>query len=306
MKPVLLLTGGNGQLGQTFQQHWPDSKLAEDYELLAIDVDQLDLSDPTAVANYLVHKQPRLIINGAAYTAVDAAEEDQRAAFAVNEQAVANLASWCAGHQSSLILVSTDFVFDGKAETPYTPADTPAPLGAYGASKLAGEQQLQARLPEAGTIVRTSWLYSEYGANFVKTMLRLMGEREELGIVHDQIGSPTSTHSLVAFLYSLISVGTHTGIYHWTDGGSVSWYDFAVAIHEFGMEKGLLENTVELHPLGTAEYPKPARRPAYSVLDRSSSLAVPGCIESEWRIELEKVITALAGVRLSQQEASNE
>lgn len=294
MKPLLLLTGGKGQLGQTFQQHWPGSPLSEIYDLQAIDVEDLDLTASNAVAGYLSDQQPRLIINGAAYTAVDGAEDNRDRAFAVNEQAVSNLASWCAGNACPMVLISTDFVFDGKSNIPYRPEDTTAPLSVYGASKLAGELQLQALLPENGLIVRTSWLYSEYGSNFVKTMINLMNERDTLSIVEDQIGSPTSTHSLVSFLHTLLTSQTSQSVYHWTDGAVMSWFDFAAGIQKLGMANGLLKKAIELSPISTAEYPTPARRPAFSAMNREASLALPGCEASEWDGELEKVIMALA------------
>ena len=293
-KPIILLTGCLGQLGSAIQQHWDASQLAGAYELVPVDVDQLDLTDIEDVNGYLDQLQPQFIINAAAYTNVDGAESNKEAAFAVNAEAVSCLVEWCAANSCKLIQVSTDFVFNGEQHSPYSPDATPAPLSVYGASKLAGEKQINERLPEHGIIVRTSWLYSEYGNNFVKTMLRLMNDRSELNIVNDQVGSPTSAHTLAHFLLEIIKSGTSTGIYHWTDGGEISWFDFAQAIYAEGTAAGLIANDVSISAIPSAEYPTPATRPAYSVLDRESSLAIMGGAGQDWQSALRHVINQLA------------
>lgn len=294
MSSRLLLTGGNGQLGSTFKQHWAAGNLAQRFELASTDQDELDLTVEQEVHAYLDHLQPGVIVNGAAYTAVDQAETDRDLAYAVNAQAVSYLASWCAEHGRLLVQLSTDFVFDGTTTEPYTTNAPTNPLSVYGSSKLAGEMQVQSLLGERGIIVRTSWLYSEYGNNFVKTMLRLMREKEELGIVGDQIGSPTSTHSLTRFLYALLSSENYPTVCHWTDGGSMSWYDFAVAIQEAGIASGLLDRKISLQKLTTAEYPTAAARPSYSVLDCSSSMAAAKMPSTHWRAELNSVVKAIS------------
>ncbi|MBT6548118.1 MAG: dTDP-4-dehydrorhamnose reductase, partial [Gammaproteobacteria bacterium] len=229
----IVLTGAGGQFGQTLVACWPDSLLSQ-YELIPLMRGDLDIADAAAVHSTLDALQPALIINAAAYTAVDKAESEAEAAFAINERGVANLA---AASTCPLIHLSTDFVFDGAASTPYAENAATAPLSVYGKSKLAGEKALLAQKPDA-MIIRTSWLYSEYGANFVKTMLRLMSERDVLSIVNDQIGSPTSTHSLAAVVCSAASTRLDSaampkepsGIFHWSDGASITWFDFALEI----------------------------------------------------------------------------
>ena len=293
-KPLILLTGCLGQLGSTIQLHWGASQLAASHELLAVDIDQLDLTDAEDVTAYLNQLKPEVIINAAAYTNVDGAESAQDLAYAVNAEAVSCLVSWCAANPCRLIQVSTDFVFDGSQRDPYKPDAAPAPLSVYGASKLAGENEILERLPNAGTIVRTSWLYSEFGGNFVKTMLRIMGDKPELKVVNDQIGSPTSAHTLAQFLFELIQSETSSGIYHWTDGGEISWFDFAEAIYAQGKLAGLLANDVTILPIPSAEYPTPATRPYYSVLDRSNSLALTGSEPQSWQSALQHVISNLA------------
>jgi dTDP-4-dehydrorhamnose reductase len=293
-KPLILLTGCLGQLGSTIQLHWSASQLAASHELLAVDIDQLDLTDAEDVTAYLNQLKPAVIINAAAYTNVDGAETDEELAYAVNAEAVSCLVSWCAANPCRLIQVSTDFVFDGAQREPYKPDAAPAPLSVYGASKLAGENEILERLPQAGIIVRTSWLYSEFGRNFVKTMLRIMADKRELKVVNDQIGSPTSAHTLTQFLFELIQSETSSGMYHWTDGGEISWFDFAEAIYVQGKLAGLLANDVTILPIPSAEYPTPATRPYYSVLDRSSSLALTGSEPQGWQSALQYVISSLA------------
>ncbi len=292
-KPSILVTGSQGQLGLTLAHYWSASDLATKFELLLYDIDEMDLTSTSAVNQELDRVTPHIIVNTAAYTAVDKAETERDAAFAVNESAVANLADWAAAHDCRIVHISTDFVFDGRQDSPYGPEDAVAPLSIYGASKLAGEQQLAARLPDNHVIVRTSWLYSEYGKNFVKTMLRLMQQQKELGVVADQIGSPTSTHTLAAFVLRLLSQEAAPGIYHWTDGASISWYEFAVAIQREYVNQGMLNRKVMINPLTTAEYPTAATRPAYSVLDRSKALLEFEMEASSWQEELGQVVTRI-------------
>ena len=290
---TLLVTGAKGQLGQTIVQHWPDSSLCRDHQLVLVDIDELDLTRAAEVTEFLSAAQPTVIINAAAYTAVDLAESERETAFAVNESGVENLACWAATNHCRLINVSTDFVFDGSSDSPYLPDAAPAPLSVYGESKLAGERQLSRLLPEQGLTIRTSWLYSEYGNNFVKTMLRLMSERDRLAVVSDQVGSPTSTHSLVRLIFSMMENWPGKGLYHWTDGAAISWYEFAEAIQAEGLDQGLLQSKIAIDPIASSEYPTPARRPAYSVLDRSATLAEFDCPQQDWRRQLSKVIKTI-------------
>ena len=291
----IVLTGAGGQFGQTLVARWPDSLLSQ-YELIPLMRGDLDLADAAAVHSTLDALQPALIINAAAYTAVDKAESEAEAAFAINERGVANLA---AASTCPLIHLSTDFVFDGAASTPYAESAATAPLSVYGKSKLAGEKALLAQKPDA-MIIRTSWLYSEYGANFVKTMLRLMSERYLLSIVNDQIGSPTSTHSLAAVVCSAASTRLDiagmpkepSGIFHWSDGASITWFDFALEIQTQALALGLLKSPCTLRPTPTSEYPTPAARPLYSVMSRARARAEFDCPTNTWQAELKRCLLA--------------
>lgn len=296
----IVLTGAGGQFGQTLVARWPDSLLSQ-YELIPLTRSDLDVADAAAVHSTLDALQPALIINAAAYTAVDKAESESEAAFAINERGVANLAIYS---KCPLIHLSTDFVFDGAASSPYAENAATAPLSVYGKSKLAGEKALLAQKPDA-MIIRTSWLYSEYGTNFVKTMLRLMSERDVLSIVHDQIGSPTSTHSLAAVVcsaastrlnFAAISKKEPKGIFHWSDGASMTWFDFALEIQTQGLALGLLKSPCTLKPIPTSEYPTPAARPLYSVMSRARARAEFDCPTNTWQAELTRCLLASSKV----------
>ncbi|MHB8987911.1 MAG: dTDP-4-dehydrorhamnose reductase [Desulfobulbia bacterium] len=276
----VLLVGGSGQLGRELQHCKP-----ADMELLAFGSAELDLREAEAVAARVSGFRPRVIINAAAYTAVDRAENERDAAFGVNGQGAANLAQAARAVGAYCLQVSTDFVFDGAQSRPYLPTDRTNPLGIYGASKLAGEQLALAAYPEGVAIVRTAWLYSACGNNFVTTMLRLMGERETIGVVADQVGTPTWARGLAEALWQMSRVQPK-GIYHWTDAGVASWYDFAVAIQEEGLGCGLLAREIPVLPINTADYPTPAKRPAYSVLDKTGTWAALGMTPSHWRVAL--------------------
>ena len=291
---TILVTGAKGQLGRTLEHYWGNSGLARNSELFLYDSDRLDLTLARLVEKELNRIKPRTILNAAAYTSVDHAETDRDAAFAINASAVATLAGWAASNDCFVVHISTDFVFDGRKSVPYLSADHASPLSVYGSSKLAGETALQSQLPDRHAIIRTSWLYSEYGKNFVQTMLRLMKEREELGVVADQVGSPTSTHSLVSLLLAILGQGIKPGIYHWTDGASISWYEFAKAIQQEAIDQGLLGRKIPIKPLTTKEYPAVAERPAYSVLDRSKALNDIGMQATDWQQELRLVIKQVA------------
>ncbi len=288
----ILLTGANGQLGSELQATCP-----EHISLIPTDYTSLDITQPEQVKAALDTHQPDVIINAAAYTAVDKAETDVERAYAINHLAAVTLAQ--EAHQRGIYLlhISTDFVFDGLQSTPYACDAAAHPLGVYGASKLAGEQAVQKHCP-AAAIVRTSWLYSAYANNFAKTMLRLMAERDSLGVVADQIGTPTWTHTLADTLWSFI-VQKPQGIFHCADNGVASWYDFAVAIQEEALALGLLDRAIPVRPLRTAEYPTPARRPTYSVMDKRTTENNLGYIFPHWRVALRKMFAQL------QQQATN-
>jgi dTDP-4-dehydrorhamnose reductase len=264
----------------------------EGVECIAATREILDIADAAQVRAFVRRERPGLIINAAAYTAVDKAESEQELAAAINVNGAANLATACAENGSRLIHVSTDFVFDGTSSTPYLPDAPTSPLGEYGRSKLAGEQAVVAGLPSA-LIMRTAWVYSAFGGNFVKTMLRLMAEREELSVVADQVGTPTWARGLADALWLAADQSDLQGLYHWTDAGVCSWYDFAVAIAEEALEIGLLQRMPRIHPIPGSAYPTPAARPAFSVLDKNSTWAVLKTEGLHWRSQLRSMLKEL-------------
>jgi dTDP-4-dehydrorhamnose reductase len=283
----VLITGAAGQLGRELLRSVP-----EGVECIAATREILDIADAARVRAFVRRERPGLIINAAAYTAVDKAESEQELAAAINVNGAANLATACAENGSRLIHVSTDFVFDGTSSTPYLPDAPTSPLGEYGRSKLAGEQAVVAGLPSA-LIMRTAWVYSAFGGNFVKTMLRLMAEREELSVVADQVGTPTWARGLADALWLAADQSDLQGLYHWTDAGVCSWYDFAVAIAEEALEIGLLQRMPRIHPIPGSAYPTPAARPAFSVLDKNSTWAVLKTEGLHWRSQLRSMLKEL-------------
>lgn len=287
----ILLTGKDGQLGRELQKSVPPGT-----GLIALGREELDICQRESVMEKVASVQPDVVINTAAYTAVDKAETETDLAFGVNASGAENLALTCRELNARLIHVSTDFVFDGQKSSPYTPNDPVRPLGAYGESKAAGERATQEILPEA-VIVRTAWVYAREGHNFVNTMLRLMAERDELAVVADQVGTPTWAGSLAEILYQLAADRSASGIYHCTDAGIASWYDFAVAIYEEGKEAGLLsaEQQVQIKPIATSDYSTPAARPAYSVLDKSRLANELGIELKHWRQALRQALGGKGG-----------
>ncbi|MXY91003.1 MAG: dTDP-4-dehydrorhamnose reductase [Gammaproteobacteria bacterium] len=290
MTRIALVTGAQSQLARCMRMAgappgWRAAFLARE---------ELDIADPSQVQSALDKTAPDCIVNTAAYTAVDKAESEPDQARRVNADAVANLARWCEANDSRLIHISTDFVFDGSATAPYLPEDEPAPLGEYGLSKLAGEREV-GKLPAGqGVVVRASWLYSEFGRNFVKTMLSLMAERDELAVVNDQSGCPTSAHTLAALIWRMVLLPARSGLYHWHDGGVMSWYEFALEIQKWGQAAGVLQSVIPIRPIASAEYPAAATRPAYSVMDRSRTMADFDMPERDWRSDLVRVVGAIA------------
>ncbi len=285
---TVLLCGAAGQLGWELQRSCPDN-----IELHALSSSELDVRDQSAVLAAVERISPTTIINAAAYTAVDKAESDAQTAFAVNAEGAANLAMAALEQGARLIQVSTDYVFDGSNSMPYRASDTVSPLGVYGESKYRGEEKVQELLPDDSVILRTSWLYSSHGNNFVKTMLHLMAERNELGIVADQIGSPTYAYTLALAVWEFCSRPQLSGVYHWSDAGIASWYDFAYAIMEEGVAAGLLPHEIALKPIRTEDYPTAARRPAYSVLDNTDSWEQLGIAPLHWRVALREMLGEL-------------
>jgi dTDP-4-dehydrorhamnose reductase len=284
----VLITGAAGQLGRALV-----ASAARSATLTALTHRDLDIGDASAVAERIARERPDLIINAAAYTAVDRAEGEPQLAVRVNAEGPRHLARSARSCSARLLHVSTDYVFDGKASTPYTPAALAEPLNIYGSSKRAGELAV---LEEARTalVVRTSWLYAPGSSNFLATMLRLMRERGTVRVVTDQVGTPTAAESVAGALWALAERPDIEGIQHWTDAGIASWYDFACAIKEEASRLGLLSGDARVEPIMTREYPTAARRPAYSVLDSSALHAALGVPAVHWRARLRAVLEVMA------------
>lgn len=283
----VLITGGNGQLGFELARSAPAA-----VELIVTGRGQLDITDPEQVRSVVAGHRPDAIVNAAAYTAVDKAESEPDLAQAINGTGAANLAAAAKAHGARLVQVSTDFIFDGARSTPYTTDAPAAPLGVYGATKLAGERAVLDTLGDQALILRTAWVYSSHGHNFVKTILRLVADKPELGIVADQIGSPTWAGGLAAAIWRALDKGV-TGVHHWTDAGVASWYDFAVAIQEEALAAGLIDKTIPIRPIRTADYPTPAKRPPYSVLNKHATCAALDLPGEHWRVALRRMLGEL-------------
>jgi dTDP-4-dehydrorhamnose reductase len=277
----VLITGKGGQLAWELEQLAPEL-----YKVISVGKDELDITNEKLVSAFIAETKPDLVINAAAYTAVDLAEKNIELAYAVNELGVKYLGQACKEIGARILHISTDFIFDGTNTSPYQTETKPNPLNVYGASKLAGDIALNEILPEASVIVRTAWVYSANGNNFVKSMLRLMQEKPQLGIIYDQVGTPTWAKGLAQWLWIIAAKPEVMGTYHWTDAGVASWYDFAIAIQELGLEKGLLNNAIPVIPIPTSAYPTPAKRPAFSVIDKSSAEEVSGLKTTHWRKQL--------------------
>ena len=285
----VLITGSLGQLGRHVLLATP-----KDVAITAVDLEQLDIARKELVIDFVRKLKPDLIINAAAYTDVDKAETESDVAFAVNSDGPYNLALAVNEVSARLIHVSTDYVFGGTKSSPYTPEEPPSPLGVYGQSKIQGESRIASLIPKRSVIVRTAWLYSAHGNNFLKTMLRLMSSRDSIGVVADQISSPTSARTLAQALWRFAEKQDLCGVYHFTDNGVASWYDFAVAIQEEALSESLLPSEIEILPISTEDYPTPARRPACSVLDTSKTFADLAIKGVHWRKALRQVLLDIA------------
>ena len=287
-KPLVVITGKNGQLG------WELSQLKVlnnfQFDFLFIDKDEMDLSSPESIPYFFKQHKPQYFINCGAYTLVDKAETEKELTRAINATSVGVIAAECAKIDCTLITISTDYVFDGNGTSPYLPNQATDPLNYYGLTKCEGEELAVKNNPKT-IIIRTSWVYSVHANNFVKTMLRLMKDREELKIVADQIGSPTYAADLAEGLIKIIEQleggNIHYGIYHYSNNGVISWFDFAEAIKKMA---GLTCNVL---PIPTTDFPTPAKRPAYSVLDKESIVADFGIKLFEWKSSLRKCIHSL-------------
>ena len=256
----ILITGCNGQLGNEIQIL---EKVNPQHTFFNTDVSELDITNQLAIDQFIQENKIDGIINCAAYTAVDKAESNKQLCTALNAEAPAYLAMSIEKRGGWIVQVSTDYVFDGTKHTPYVETDTPCPDSVYGSTKLAGEIAVQ-KLCKKTMIIRTAWLYSTFGNNFVKTMIRLGKEKSELGVIFDQIGTPTYARDLAVAIMTAVNKGIVPGTYHFSNEGVISWYDFTKAIHRIA---GI--NGCHVKPLHTAEYPTPANRPHYSVLDKT-------------------------------------
>lgn len=277
---------GGGQVATAVTNGAP-----QPHDVVHLGREKLDITDGAAVSSALAAVKPQWIINAAAYTAVDRAEDEPAQAQAVNDVAVASLAKGALQAGCRLLHLSTDFVFDGKSNRAYKPEDATNPLSIYGSTKLAGERHVMANA--AGIVLRTSWVYASGGKNFVLTMLKLMREREQLGVVCDQIGAPTWAASVAAAIWGLVAADAPGGIYHWSDLGVASWYDFAVAIQDEAMERGLLTRAANILPIASAAYPSRATRPAFSLLDTSAARATLAIPARHWRRNLRTMLDEL-------------
>ena len=280
----VLITGAGGQLGKALAAITPPQ-----IQTVSAERAVLDITNRESVMRWCEEHSPAGIVNAAAYTAVDQAESEPKLARAANTLGPKNLALAAKEHGIPLIHVSTDFVFNGKSGDHYKPTDSTDPLSVYGVTKRDGEQAVMAVEGVDAAIVRTAWVYDSEGKNFVTTMLKLMQEKDSLGVVADQIGSPTYVYGLATACWGLYEK-KQTGIYHWTDSGVASWYDFAVAIQEEALELGILKSAIPIKPLTTADFPTPAVRPSNSLLDKSLIWEALGETSPHWRSNLRKAL----------------
>lgn len=284
-KPVILVSGANGQLGKELKKLAP---IYSGFDFVFLSREDMPIHHFEMVRHYFTVYQPAFFINSAAYTAVDRAEEEKDKTFQINAEAVGVLAAVCRENQCRFVHISTDYVFDGQANKPYTEEAKTNPQSVYGTSKKEGEEQALKFNPDA-IIIRTSWLYSEYGKNFVKTIIRLLQEKEEINVVADQIGSPTYAVDLAEIILQIISSGKWIpGIFHFSNIGIISWYEFALAI------KAFTGSACKINAITTTQYPTPAKRPAYSVLDTSKIQSVYGLEMKDWKDSLKSCISLLA------------
>lgn len=277
----ILITGRHGQLGSELHD------LKESYpqhQMVFVDREEMDLSNPEQIIEVLNTEKPQIIVSAGAYTAVDKAESDQELCDAVNHIAVKTIGAWASENNAKVIHISTDYVFDGTSETPLKETDAPDPINVYGLTKLHGEQALRAS-GAAYVIIRTAWVYSVYGANFVKTMIRLMSEREEIGVVADQVGTPTYARDLASTIMQVIEAPEFVqGVFHYSNEGKISWHDFAVAIKEI---KGF---STKVNAINSDAFPTPAKRPNFSLLDKSKIKETYQVAVPDWKTSLEEML----------------
>lgn len=283
----VLLLGSNGQLGWELHRTCPAH-----IQLITYDYPEIDFCDTKSINDCIQKTSPDSIINAAAYTAVDKAETEIELAYRINHDAVVEIAQLSEKHDIFLTHISTDFVFSGHAHKPYQPGDKPGPESVYGDSKLKGEAAVSRILQDKAMIIRTAWLYSSHGQNFVKTMLTLMKEKENLHVIDDQIGTPTWANGLAHAVWDAMGKKCG-GLYHWTDAGVASWYDFAMAIQEDSLGLGLLSKAIPIFPISEKQYPTPAKRPMYGVLDKTAIWNATGISSVHWRVQLRKMLKEL-------------
>ena len=283
----ILLLGSNGQLGWELIRTCP-----ENISLTTCDFPKVDFCSSNSIQHCINANKPDCIINAAAYTPVDKAEQEKDLAYRINHLAVLEIAELCKKNKIFLVHISTDFVFNGQNFKPYQPDDRPDPKSVYGKSKLEGEQTARKILNDQALIIRTAWLYSAHGLNFVKTMLKFMKEKPSLNVIDEQIGTPTWAKGLAHAIWTALSKNL-TGTFHWTDAGVASWYDFAMAIQEEGVNAGLLDKSIPILPVPTLQYPTPAKRPMYSVLDKTSFWQTADIKPVHWRVQLRSMLREL-------------
>ncbi|MEO8404640.1 MAG: dTDP-4-dehydrorhamnose reductase [Chitinophagaceae bacterium] len=282
--PTILITGANGQLGKEFQAI---SSSFTSFQCIFLSKEELSIHDKQQVNDFFKKHQPAYLINCAAYTAVDKAETEKESAYHINSEAVGALASICKEYNTRFIHISTDYVFDGKATTPYTEDSPTHPQSVYGASKLEGEM-LAMKLNPSSIVIRTSWVYSTFGKNFVKTMLRLMSEKPSINVVNDQAGSPTYAADLAEAIKDIIVSGNwQPGIYHYSNSGIISWFEFATAIKE------LSHSSCIVNPIPSSQYPTPAMRPGYSALNTNKINHTFRIPIKEWKSSLAVCLSKL-------------
>lgn len=289
----ILVTGANGQLGRCLA----DIMKGVDAEFFFLDKTQMDLSSPDDVRSQLDKFKPDFVVNAAAYTAVDKAESEPELAQLINATSPEVMALWCNTNNAGFIHVSTDYVFDGSGSEPYTENDAVNPTSVYGRTKLAGEVAIL-KVNPAAIIIRTAWVFSEYGHNFVKTMLRLGAQKDELKVVADQIGCPTYAGDLALAIKKLVfkvqNLSSYGGIYHFCGDKALTWCDFAKQIFITAKTKSVLTKDIVVLPISTSEYPTPAKRPAYSVLNNQKIALHFGIAPSDWSLALERVTKLLS------------
>ena len=285
------MTGGNGQIGCCMSELASSSR-AQDIDVICVDRSHADITDRDAVSRLVAEVRPDVLVNGAAYTQVDDAESNPEIAMKVNGDAVRGLAEICLEERIRFLQISTDFVFGDGHDSPIKPDSLPNPLSVYGKTKLEGERACQDVLGSEALIVRTSWLYKAGHRNFVTTMMGLFRSRDEIGVVDDQIGSPTWGPSLAEGIVELLRHSV-SGVVHYTDSGQASWWEFAKAIYETANKVGLIDEKCDIRPIPTSSYPTPATRPSYSVLDKSRTMEVLGHALPDWRSNLEIFMTEL-------------